>query len=148
MHPIFKQTHVRAAIFVAPFLIVAGYVITDYFSQKDDNKMLANNKTFELEINKNCQIKKGQCHLKYKNLTMSFSYDESLHQFYINSNTKLTGALMSVNINPLKESVFAFNSNNKIQWTLKLDQSNKKVFNEIHLVVEQKNTLYYAELVF
>jgi hypothetical protein len=146
MPKIFQNKHVKVALFLAPFLLIAGYIIADFFVA-DDNLMPSKNKANQLKIGKNCKLKKAHCPLSYKDLKLELSIDSGHKIFFLTTNKKIKAAMLSVNSNPLKERVYSLIKKDDFNWQITIEEK-QNIFNQIHLVVEYDNSLYYVELDF
>lgn len=79
----------KMAIFIAPFLVVGGYIAADYYAQdKAKNKNL-----FELSLEGHCSLLKNPCILRNKQLTLILSNKNDIT--VIKSNHPLEEVILS-----------------------------------------------------
>lgn len=64
--------HTKLAIFLAPLLVVGGYIASDYYAEYQASK----DKYYQLSVKEHCDILSGRCILQSGELLLSFS-DES-----------------------------------------------------------------------
>ncbi|MCP3849651.1 MAG: hypothetical protein GY694_05365 [Gammaproteobacteria bacterium] len=81
--------HTKIAIFIAPFLVVGGYIAADYYAQEQTN----NRNIFELSLEGHCNLLKNPCTLKNKQLTLTLSNKNNITQ--VKSNHSLEKMLLS-----------------------------------------------------
>ncbi|MCW8931387.1 MAG: hypothetical protein OQL19_14245 [Gammaproteobacteria bacterium] len=72
--------HTKVAIFIAPFLVVGGYIAADYYAQEKAN----NRNLFELSLEGQCNLLRSSCILKNKQLTLTLSDKNNLTQIETN----------------------------------------------------------------
>ncbi len=82
--------HTKMAIFIAPFLVVGGYIAADYYEQYQEK----NRNIFELSLEGHCKLSQRPCILKNKQLTLKLSDKNNITT--INSNHPLEEILLSL----------------------------------------------------
>ena len=103
--------HTKMAIFIAPFLIVGGYIAADYYAEDQ-----AKTKTlFELSLNEHCNLLNSACTLSNKQLTLTLSHQNGVTQ--IESNHPLEEVTLSFVDKNNKEISYQMNGKkNKQHW--------------------------------
>jgi hypothetical protein len=100
---IIMNRHTKIAIFIAPFLIVGGYIAADYY----DEEKKKNRNLFKLKIQGQCNLLKAPCQLTNKQLTLTLSDDNGITK--VKSNHLLEKITFSLIDNNHKESVYQMN---------------------------------------
>ena len=102
--------HTKIAIFIAPFLLIGGYIAADYYVQEQAK----NRNLFELSLEGHCNLLKYSCILKNKQLTLTLSNKNNITQ--IESSHPLEQVFLSFIDKDNKETRFqmAANSNKQV----------------------------------
>lgn len=79
----------KMAIFIAPFLVVGGYIAADYYAQ---NQAKSRN-LFELSLEGHCSLTKKPCILRNKSLSLILSHKNNIT--IIESNHPLEEVILS-----------------------------------------------------
>ena len=81
---------IKIAIFIAPFLIIGGYIVADYY----DEEQKQNRNLFQLELKGQCNLAKNPCSLTHNQLILSLSDNNGITQ--INSTHALEKIVFSL----------------------------------------------------
>ncbi len=109
--------HTKIAIFIAPFLVVGGYIAADYYAQEQAQKR----NLFQLTLDGRCNLLKNPCRLKNDQLTLTL-FNENNHTI-IESNHPLEEVLLSSVDKNNQETRYQLTAdNNKQLW-----QSNTRI---------------------
>lgn len=101
--------HTKVAIFIAPFLVVGGYIAADYYAQE---KAKSRN-LFELSLEGQCNLLRNSCILKNKQLTLTLSNKNNITQ--IETNHPLEEIAISFVDKDNKEIRYQMTANNNKQ---------------------------------
>ncbi len=103
------NSHTKMAIFIAPFLVVGGYIAADYYKQEQAESR----NLFELSIEGHCNLLKNPCILKNEQLTLTLSNKNNIT--IIKSN------------HPLEEVILSFvdKANKETRYQMKPDKNNQ-----------------------
>jgi len=95
--------HTKVAIFIAPFLIVGGYIAADYYDkEKQKSKNL-----FKLKVQGQCDLSKNPCQLTNNQLTLTLSNNDGITK--VISNHSLEKITFSLVDNNHKETAYQMN---------------------------------------
>ncbi len=134
---------IKTAIFIAPFLIVGGYIAADYY----DVGQKQNQNLFKLELTEACDLSKNPCLLSHKQLLLSLSDSNGFTQ--INSSHALESIVISVLDDNNKEKNYTLNADIKFkQWSANTQLSKYlKTLPElkIRLISTVNNGYYFSE---
>jgi len=101
--------HTKIAIFIAPFLLVGGYIAADYYAQEQDK----NRNLFKLSLEGHCNLLKYPCILKNKQLTLTLSNKNNVTK--IESNHPLEKIVLSFVDKDNNETRFQMTANRNRQ---------------------------------
>lgn len=101
------NTHTKMAIFIAPFLIVGGYIAADYYAQEQDKSK----NLFQLSLEGQCDLTRNPCILSNQQLTLILS--------------DLSGVTTIESDHPVEEMILSFvnDYNKEIRYKMKADAS-------------------------
>jgi hypothetical protein len=132
--------HTQIAILVAPFLLIGGYVATDYYLKDKAEK----NNLFKLNVQGNCNILNKKCTLINDKLKLDISDNHGVTQ--LNSNYPLETVTFSI-VDDNQEFTYKFNPNkNKKNWqinTVLTKLSKPKL--KIRLIAFVNEVYYFGE---
>ena len=100
----------KMAIFIAPFLVVGGYIAADYYAQEQAKSK----NLFELSLEGHCNLAKNPCILKNKQLTLMLSNKNDIT--IIESNHPLEEVMLSVVDKDNKENRYQMKSDQNRQF--------------------------------
>ncbi len=138
-----RQT--KLAIFIAPFLVVGGYIASDQYVAHESNK----GRLFNLTLQNGCQLFNGDCILKSGDVLVNITDDNGVTK--INTSypaNKVTVSLVSING---KETICEFNKADNFQYwqretAIRMNHFDRQALNSIRIMVKIKGDLYLSEL--
>ena len=104
------NSHSKMAIFLAPFLVVGGYIAADYYAQEQ----VKSRNLFELSLEGHCNLAKNSCILKNKQLILTLSNKNDIT--IIESNHPLEEVILSIVDKDNKETRYQMQSNKNRQF--------------------------------
>lgn len=130
--------HKKLAIFIAPFLLIAGYIIADYVVEQQANE----NQVFALTLQGQCQLSQA-CLLTSNELQINIYQEGS--RTIVNANYALTDAVLF----EVNEQVTAYQltpENNAFYWQTDVAfNTNKKERLTMRLIAKIKGASYISE---
>lgn len=137
----------KIALFIAPFLIIGGYIAADYYAIYKLTEQQQQKKFFQLSLQGECDVSKNKCLLSNDKLQLVLSDVEGL------TSIKSSQALNSVSFSYLdavkNEHTYQFNQGiNKQHWEQltplsKLSRENSSI--TLRLIVTIKTAYYFSE---
>lgn len=106
--------HTKIAIFIAPFLVVGGYIAADYYAQEWAEKQ----NLFKLTLDGRCNLQQSPCIVKNKQLTVKLSNKNNITQ--IESNRPLEKVHLS----------FVDKDNKETHYLMKAEKSKQLWYSE------------------
>ena len=90
--------HMKIAIIVAPFLLIGGYIVADYYQTSKEKEYLAaeaqKTAAYNLLPDPACQLPAGKCILRKDQLWLTLSVDKDF--YYLESNSDLQGVALGL----------------------------------------------------
>lgn len=90
--------HVKAATIIAPFLLIGGYIVADYYQSAKEEEYLASQakkiEAFELDKVSECRMIDEPCEFKKDGLILIMSADNN--SYHIDSNQGLEGVTIGL----------------------------------------------------
>ena len=139
----------KIALFIAPFLIIGGYIAADYYAIYKLTEQQQQKKLFQLSLQGKCDVSKNNCLFSNDKLQLALSDTEGL------TSIKSSQALDSVSFSYLdaakNEHSYQFNQGiDKQHWgkltpLSKLSRENLSV--TLRLIVTINTTYYFSEFV-
>ncbi len=68
----------KVALFIAPFLLIGGYIAADYYAQYQAAEEAKQKKTYELTLQEPCNVTNKPCLLTHDNLQLKLSGREGV----------------------------------------------------------------------
>jgi hypothetical protein len=110
--------HTKIAIFIAPFLIVGGYIAADYY----DEEQKKNKNLFKLKVQGQCNLSVKPCQLSNKQLLLTLTDKNGITE--LKSSHALEQVSFSFLDNNHKETVYQMDyQTDKKQWQAKTEVS-------------------------
>ena len=131
--------HKKLAIFIAPFLLIAGYILADYFAEQQANKK----QVFSL-------FQEGTCNLSKTCLFTSNELKLNLYQTendtILNANFALTEAVLFV-VDEKVEAMPLKQKGNAFYWQTDVINLRNKTTLNMRLIAKIKGASYISEFV-
>ena len=90
--------HTKAATVIAPFLLIGGYIVADFYQTSKEEKLLTseakNITAYELRRSSDCKILEEPCVLKKDELVIKVKADSK--HYYLDSNLELVGVTIGL----------------------------------------------------
>lgn len=135
--------HTKIAIFIAPFLVVGGYIAADYFAQEQTKSK----NLFALTLDGRCNLLSSPCIVKNKQLTVTLSNKHNITK--IESSRPLEKVLLSFVDKDKKETHYQMKAAaNKQHWhseTLALPLLKQSPELKIRLIGFVNKGYYFSE---
>lgn len=132
--------HKKLAIFIAPFLLIAGYILADYFVEQQANE----NQVFALMLQGRCDLSQA-CLLTSNELQINIYQEGS--RTIVNANYALTDAVLFT----VYDRVTAYQltqKNNAFYWhTNALLNGNNQEPLKVRLIAKIKGASYISEFI-
>ena len=136
----------KAAIFIAPFLFIIGFIASDYFSKRDQ----PHDAVFELHAaNDRCDFSNNDCRFRNGGLTLSVSleerYDDGSSLLRVVAEEDLRGvAIALADIDADSAPVTMASAGDPRQWQVSV-QVPLTIFPYLRLVVSTDKGFYFGE---
>lgn len=134
----------KIAVFLAPFLLVGGYVASDFYLESKDNQT----RLFTLQHQGNCQMFIGDCILQSGDMQINVTDRDGITQG--NTSYPVDSVALSLVYNDGREVIYGLEKEKNPQyWSRQTDIS--KAFREensasrLRLVVRLKGSTYLSE---
>lgn len=137
---------IKVAIFIAPFLLIGGYVAMDYFANEDSPK----NALYQLHpSNERCDFSNDNCHFSNDDLQIDVTLEEQLDgggsSIRVTSEQALKGvAIALADIDDDSAPASMIRADNRRSWSISI-QVPLTIFPYLRLVISTDKGLYYAE---
>ena len=136
--------HTKLAFFLAPLLLVGGYIVSDLYLEYDANKP----KIFQLSPQSKCDLFKSSCILEAGELQISLTDENGLTK--ANTSFPVDSVAISLVYNAGNEVIYALNKAGNTQyWQKKTDIrsaiSKQKIAEKIRVLVKIKGSMYLTE---
>lgn len=132
--------HTKFAIFLAPFLLIGGYVLADFFVSSKDTKV------YELSLQDKCLIsglkEEQACYLSVGDFALNMFVEEN--ELVINTNYALTDVVLFTAEQPRQPYLFE-QKNNAFYWK---NNELYKVIDEVEklrIIITENNRKYIGE---
>ncbi len=141
--------HLKAAFFVAPFLLIGGYIIADYYqTEKVKDLRAAKYALHELKSNSECKLEREQCMLHSDKLLLDIFV--AANRYRVVSNMPLDNVTMALAQSDREtRAVSLIPHEGQRQWSMavrkltNLDKDNDLL---LRIVATDGNDQYYAEI--
>jgi hypothetical protein len=136
----------KTAIFIAPFLLIGGYVAMDYFTKKDP----PDNALYQLHpVNERCDFSNNSCRFSNNDVQLSVILEERLdngsNTIRVTSEQALKGVAIAIaDIDDEASPVSMVAADDKQHWHISI-QIPPTIFPYLRLVVSTHKGLYFAE---
>ena len=136
----------KVAIFIAPFLLIGGYVAMDYYAKEDP----PDNALFQLHaVNKRCDFSNNSCQFSSDDLQLSVTLEEQLDDgsstIRVASDQVLKGVAVALtDIDDESSPVSMAPTDDRRHWHISL-LAPLTIFPYLRLVVSTDKRLYYGE---
>ena len=137
----------KTAIFIAPFLLIGGFVAMDYFKTEDGPP---DNALYQLNVaNERCDFSNNCCHFSNNDVQLSVILEERLdngsNTILVTSEQALKGvAIALTDIDDESSPVSMVAADDKQHWHISI-QIPPTIFPYLRLVVSTHKGLYFAE---
>lgn len=143
--------HTKLAIFLAPFLLIGGYIAADYYANYEIQQQLVQKQMIQLSVLDSCDLNNDKCVLKNNEVTLSLAkHNNTLQISSTKAAEKIVISFEGVS-NVEKENVYHLTNTDlsKKIWQINgnvnnLSSSNKT---QLRLVAVIDNTYYFAEFI-
>ena len=138
---------IKTAIFIAPFLLIGGFVAMDYFKVDDDPSDKA---LYQLQVaNDRCDFSNNSCRFSNDDMQLSVILEERLdngsNTIRVTSGQALKGiAITLTDIDDESSPVNMVAADDKQHWHISI-QIPPTIFPYLRLVVSTHKGLYFAE---
>lgn len=135
--------HKKLAIIVAPFLFICGYIVTDYYSEAQKDKVEQQAKIKQLTLVSACNLQSTACVLKNDSLSLTLTLKNNAlqPQLWVQSDKPLKG--IKIALNSVKP--FSLSMDTSTDWHIDTDSNLKKPY-DIKLAASHEDMIYYAEM--
>ena len=136
----------KTAIFIAPFLLIGGFVAMDYYTKEDP----PDNTLYQLHaVNQRCDFSNNSCLFRNDDLQLSVTLEERLdngsNTIRVTSGQALKGvAIALTDIDDESAPVSMVSTDGRQHWRISI-QVPPTIFPYLRLVVSTDKGLYYAE---
>ncbi len=136
----------KIAIFIAPFLLIGGYIAMDYFAKEDP----PDNARYQLHpVNERCDFSNNNCRFSNDDLQLSVTLEERLdngsNTIRVTSEQALKGvAIALTDIDDESAPASMLSTDDRQHWHISI-QMPPTIFPYLRLVVSTDKGLYYAE---
>ena len=135
--------HQKLAIFIAPFLIVIGYIATDYYLKETEVKPVAEAQALPLSLNKPCNLLQTICELTQDNIGLKIQIKATQTQLLLSSNLALESVIMAFNT---QQPQLLSQDGDTYHWQINLTE-NRQPIDQIRLVTSIDKHHYFAEII-
>jgi len=138
---------IKTAIFIAPFLLIGGFVAMDYYKVDDDP---ADKTLYQLQVaNERCDFSNNSCRFSNNDVQLSVILEERLdngsNTIRVTSEQALKGvAIALADIDDESSPVSMVAADDGQHWRISI-QIPPTIFPYLRLVVSTHKGLYYAE---
>jgi len=136
----------KIAIFIAPFLLIGGYIAMDYYAKEDP----PDNALYQLQaVNERCDFSNNSCLFSNDDLSLSVTLEEQLDSggstIRVTSEQALKGvAIALTDIDDEAAPLSMAPADDRRRWRIDI-QAPLTIFPYLRLVVSTDKGLYYAE---
>jgi len=136
----------KIAIFIAPFLLIGGFIAMDYYAKEDP----PDNARYQLHpVNERCDFSNNNCRFSNDDLQLSVTLEERLdngsNTIRVISEQVLKGvAIALADIDDKPAPVSMDSADGRQHWHISI-QAPPTIFPYLRLVVSTDKGLYYAE---
>jgi hypothetical protein len=135
----------KLALFIAPFLVVGGYIASDQYVAHQANK----GQLFNLTLQDQCQLFSGDCILKSGDMLVNITDKKGTTK--VNTSFPVDNVTLSIVSTDNKEIIYELSKTESLQYwqretslrTTHLDQNSLK---NLRIMVKIKGDLYLSEL--
>lgn len=141
--------HLKVAFFVAPFLLIGGYIIADYYqSDRDQRHRAANYILHELKQDSECKLEREQCLLHSGKLVLDVFV--AGNRYRVVSNRKLENVAMALAQDDRESRAVAMIPHEgQRQWSTPVRQLTNLEMEKpllLRIVATSERDQYYAEV--
>ncbi len=143
--------HMKAATIIAPFLLIGGYIIADYYQSEKEKEYLSSQakkiEAFELDKVSECGLLDEPCEFRKEGLVLIMSADSN--SYHIDSNEALKGVTIGL-AQPDRETrtLQMYQIDKPTHWAIpirRLTNFQENAPLQMRLAAESKGKRYYAE---
>jgi hypothetical protein len=138
-----KQT--KLALFIAPLLVVGGYIASDQYVVHQTSKGLL----FNLSLENDCQLFSGDCILKSGDVHLNITDEGGVTK--VNTSYPADKVTISLVSSDNKEIIYELNKASSFQYwqrktAIRASQFDQQSLKSLHIMVKIKGDLYLSEL--
>lgn len=136
---------IKLALFIAPLLIVGGYIASDEYVAHQTSK----GRLFKLSLEEDCQLFSGDCILKSGDVLVNITDESGVTK--INTSYPADKATISLVLIDNKEIIYDLNKASNFQYwqrktAIRASQFNQQSLKSLRIMVKIKGDLYLSEL--